>query len=152
VAARIPGPVKYRWRITAPCFSDESRNFDRSIEVLREPIETGHITPFPAPPDKLISRRASQLIAGDEPLSCGYLGDASGRCHCTSRAGDALSARVSGPLLDRIDMHLEVPESPMSVLRKGSPNGEESSAQDQGTRRCCRYLCRSTVAARQYPR
>src|SRR5512137_526747 len=59
---------------------------------------------------------------------CGYLGDASGRCHCTSEQVMRYRARVSGPLLDRIDMHLEVPRISHEVLRKGSPEGEESSA------------------------
>jgi magnesium chelatase family protein len=62
------------------------------------------------------------------PCPCGYLGDASGRCHCSSEQVLRYRARISGPLLDRIDMHLEVPRVPHEVLRKGSPQGEESSA------------------------
>ncbi len=58
-----------------------------------------------------------------------YLGDASGRCHCTSEQIAKYRAKISGPLLDRIDMHLEVPRVSHEVLRKGSPEGEESSAQ-----------------------
>ena len=109
-------------------FLDELPEFDRKVlEVLREPLETGHIT---------ISRAARQvdfparfqLIAAMNPCPCGYLGDASGRCHCTSEQVMRYRARVSGPLLDRIDMHLEVPRISHEVLRKGSPEGEESSA------------------------
>ena len=62
------------------------------------------------------------------PCPCGYLGDASGRCHCTSEQVSRYRAKISGPLLDRIDMHLEVPRVPHDVLRKGSPEGEETSA------------------------
>ncbi len=109
-------------------FLDELPEFDRKVlEVLREPLETGHIT---------ISRAARQadfparfqLIAAMNPCPCGYLGDPSGRCHCTSEQVSRYRAKISGPLLDRIDMHLEVPRVSHEVLRKGSPEGEETSA------------------------
>jgi len=108
-------------------FLDELPEFDRKVlEVLREPLETGHITisranrqaDFPA---------SFQLIAAMNPCPCGYLGDASGRCRCTSEQVARYRARVSGPLLDRIDMHLEVPRVALDVLRKGSAGGEERS-------------------------
>ena len=73
------------------------------------------------------------LVSSDkratQPCPCGYLGDASGRCHCTSEQVVRYRSRVSGPLLDRIDMHLEVPRVSHDVLRKGAPEGEESSSQ-----------------------
>ncbi|MCK5869671.1 ATP-dependent protease [Methylococcaceae bacterium HT4] len=109
-------------------FLDELPEFDRKVlEVLREPLETGHIT---------ISRAARQadfparfqLIAAMNPCPCGYLGDPSGRCHCTSEQVSRYRGKISGPLLDRIDMLLEVPRVSHEVLRKGSPEGEESSA------------------------
>jgi magnesium chelatase family protein len=109
-------------------FLDELPEFDRKVlEVLREPLETGHIT---------ISRAARQvdfpaqfqLIAAMNPCPCGYLGDASGRCHCSSEQVLRYRSKISGPLLDRIDMHLEVPRVSHEVLRKGSEEGEESSA------------------------
>lgn len=109
-------------------FLDELPEFDRKVlEVLREPLETGHIT---------ISRAARQvdfparfqLIAAMNPCPCGYLGDVSGRCHCSSEQGGRYRAKISGPLLDRIDMHLEVPRVSHDLLRRGSPDGEESSA------------------------
>jgi len=62
------------------------------------------------------------------PCPCGYLGDVSGRCHCSSEQVARYRGKISGPLLDRIDMHLEVPRVSHEVLRKGSPEGEESSA------------------------
>jgi len=109
-------------------FLDELPEFDRKVlEVLREPLETGHIT---------ISRAARQadfparfqLIAAMNPCPCGYLGDASGRCHCSSEQVARYRARVSGPLLDRIDMHLEVPRVDLDVLRHSDNQHEESSA------------------------
>ncbi|MGZ5071440.1 MAG: YifB family Mg chelatase-like AAA ATPase [Methylobacter sp.] len=123
-----PRPGEISLAHNGTLFLDELPEFDRKVlEVLREPLETGHIT---------ISRAARQvdfparfqLIAAMNPCPCGFLGDASGRCHCTSEQVTRYRARVSGPLLDRIDMHLEVPRVPHEVLRKGSPDGEETSA------------------------
>ncbi|MCX7089724.1 MAG: YifB family Mg chelatase-like AAA ATPase [Methylococcales bacterium] len=109
-------------------FLDELPEFDRKVlEVLREPLETGHITISRA--SRQVNFPAKfQLIAAMNPCPCGYLGDASGRCHCTSEQVARYRAKVSGPLLDRIDMHLEVPRIAHEILRKGSPGGEESSA------------------------
>jgi magnesium chelatase family protein len=124
-----PRPGEISLAHNGTLFLDELPEFDRKVlEVLREPLETGHIT---------ISRAARQvdfparfqLIAAMNPCPCGFLGDASGRCHCTSEQVMRYRARVSGPLLDRIDMHLEVPRISHVVLRKGSPDGEETSAQ-----------------------
>lgn len=90
-------------------FLDELPEFDRRVlEVLREPLESGRI---------MISRAAQQmefparfqLIAAMNPCSDGWLGDPSGRCHCTSEQVQRYRNRISGPLLDRIDMHVEVP-------------------------------------------
>jgi magnesium chelatase family protein len=109
-------------------FLDELPEFDRKVlEVLREPIENGkisisranHQTEFPA---------RFQLIAAMNPCPCGYLGDASQRCQCTPTQIIRYRNKISGPLLDRIDMHIEVPRISSEVLRKGTPSGEECSA------------------------
>jgi magnesium chelatase family protein len=123
-----PRPGEISLAHNGTLFLDELPEFDRKVlEVLREPLETGHITISRA------SRQADfparfQLVAAMNPCPCGYLGDASGRCHCTSEQVLRYRARISGPLLDRIDMHLEVPRVSHEVLRKGSAQGEESSA------------------------
>ncbi len=97
-------------------FLDELPEFDRKVlEVLREPLETGKIT---------ISRAARQtdfparfqLIAAMNPCPCGHLGDPSGRCHCTSEQVQRYRSKISGPLIDRIDMHIEVPHIPYDTL------------------------------------
>jgi magnesium chelatase family protein len=62
------------------------------------------------------------------PCPCGYLGDTSGRCHCTPDQIARYRARLSGPLLDRIDMHVEVPRLPTEQLSTAVPTGVESSA------------------------
>jgi magnesium chelatase family protein len=122
-----PRPGEISLAHNGTLFLDELPEFDRKVlEVLREPLETGHITISRANRQADFPARF-QLVAAMNPCPCGYLGDASGRCHCTSEQVMRYRARISGPLLDRIDMHLEVPRVPHEVLRKGSPQGEESS-------------------------
>jgi len=99
-------------------FLDELPEFNRQVlEVLREPLESGRI---------IISRALQQaefparfqLIAAMNPCPCGFLGDPSGRCHCSSEQVRRYRARLSGPLLDRIDMHIEVPAVPRKQWRE----------------------------------
>jgi len=103
-------------------FLDELPEFDRKVlEVLREPIESGKI---------IISRAANQsefparfqLVAAMNPCPCGYLGEV--RCHCTEDQVRRYRAKVSGPLMDRIDILLEVPPVAKSRLRPAE-NGEK---------------------------
>jgi magnesium chelatase family protein len=106
-------------------FLDELTEFDRKVlEVLREPLESGRIT---------ISRAARQadfparfqLIAAMNPCPCGYLGHASAKCRCTPEIVRRYQSRVSGPLLDRIDMQILVAALPHAQLLK-SVDGESS--------------------------
>ena len=95
--------------------------------MLREPLESGRIH---------ISRAAHQaefparfqLVAAMNPCPCGYLGDSGGRCHCTADQVGRYRGRISGPLLDRIDMHVEVPRLDLSRLDGPIPDGEGSTA------------------------
>ncbi len=107
-------------------FLDEIVEFDRHVlEVLREPLESGRIA---------ISRAARQaefparfqLVAAMNPCPCGYAGDASGRCRCTPDAITRYRARLSGPLLDRIDLKIEMPRVPHAELRDCA-SGEDSA-------------------------
>jgi magnesium chelatase family protein len=107
-------------------FLDELPEYDRRVlEVLREPLESGRIT---------ISRAARQadfparfqLVAAMNPCPCGYLGDAERRCACGQEQVRRYRARISGPLIDRIDLHIEVPRLAHRVLRGDVV--EESSA------------------------
>ncbi|HWQ94419.1 MAG TPA: YifB family Mg chelatase-like AAA ATPase [Gammaproteobacteria bacterium] len=98
-------------------FLDELPEYDRRVlEVLREPLESGRITISRAARQSEFPARF-QLIAAMNPCPCGYLGDQSGRCHCTADQVQRYRARISGPLLDRIDMHVEVPKVPREKLR-----------------------------------
>ncbi|MCD9032512.1 YifB family Mg chelatase-like AAA ATPase [Luteimonas sp. Y-2-2-4F] len=108
-------------------FLDELPEWERrALEVLREPLESGVVT---------ISRAARQaefparfqLVAAMNPCPCGWAGDASGRCRCPPEAIRRYRARISGPLLDRIDLQLEIPRLPVSELRPDAPPGEASA-------------------------
>ncbi|MCE7931969.1 MAG: ATP-binding protein, partial [Xanthomonadales bacterium PRO6] len=109
-------------------FLDELTEWNRAVlEVLREPLESGRIT---------ISRAAHQaefparfqLVAAMNPCPCGYAGDPSGRCRCAPDAVARYRGRISGPLLDRIDLQIEVARQPTSVLADSAPDGEGSAA------------------------
>lgn len=109
-------------------FLDELTEWERNtLEVLREPLESGRI---------IISRAARyaefparfQLIAAMNPCPCGYAGDASARCQCSPEQVRRYRGRVSGPLLDRIDIHLEVPRVPQNELRADQMELPESTA------------------------
>ena len=109
-------------------FLDELPEFDRRVlEALREPLESGQIT---------ISRAARQaeyparfqLVAAMNPCPCGHLGDAARACRCTSEQVQRYRARISGPLLDRIDLHVEVPRPKPDTENTRAPRGETSAA------------------------
>lgn len=109
-------------------FLDELPEFNRHVlESLREPLESGSVT---------ISRAARQaefparfqLIAAMNPCPCGYLGDRAGRCRCTTEQIARYKQRLSGPLLDRIDMHIEVPLLPPGILSNAQNETNEDSA------------------------
>jgi len=102
-------------------FLDELPEFDRHVlEVLREPLESGHI---------VISRAARQsefparfqLVAAMNPCPCGHFGDPRGRCRCPPERIESYRGRVSGPLLDRIDLHVEVGQVESAELDGISP-------------------------------
>lgn len=111
-------------------FLDELPEFPRNaLEALREPLETGHITIARA------ARRAEfparfQLIAAMNPCPCGHLGSPLRACRCTPEQVARYQGRLSGPLLDRIDLHVEVPALPAEHLL-ASAAGEASHTVSQ---------------------
>ena len=106
-------------------FLDELPEFDRRVlEVLREPMETGHVVVSRAAQQAEFPARF-QLVAAMNPCHCGYLGDSSGRCHCTSEQVQRYRNRISGPLLDRIDLHMEVPR--LSFAEMQGKKSEDSA-------------------------
>ena len=105
----VPSPGEISLAHHGVLFLDELPEFSRVVlEALREPLESGCVTISRA------SRQASfparfQLVAAMNPCPCGTLGDPAGTCRCTPEQVARYRARVSGPLLDRIDLHVEVP-------------------------------------------
>ena len=109
-------------------FLDELPEWSRqALEVLREPLESGVVTIARAARHSEFPARF-QLVAAMNPCPCGWAGDASGRCRCHADAIRRYRARISGPLLDRIDLHVDVPRLPPSALRPDAPEGESSEA------------------------
>jgi magnesium chelatase family protein len=109
-------------------FLDELPEFDRKVlETLREPLEAGRITisraahqaDFPA---------ACQLVAAMNPCPCGWRGDPNGRCRCTPEIAARYLRKLSGPLLDRIDIQIELPAlSPAELSGRSASVGETSA-------------------------
>ncbi|TBU95749.1 ATP-dependent protease [Stutzerimonas kirkiae] len=107
-------------------FLDELPEFERRVlEVLREPLESGTIVVARAR-DKVRFPARFQLVAAMNPCPCGYLGDPSGRCRCTPDQVQRYRGKLSGPLLDRIDLHLNVIRETTSL--HSFPAAGESSA------------------------
>jgi magnesium chelatase family protein len=121
-----PRPGEISIAMHGVLFLDELPEFDRGVlEVLREPMESGRITISRA------ARRADfkaqfQLVAAMNPCPCGYLGHFNGKCRCTPDQVARYRAKISGPLLDRIDIQIEVPAVPQEDLLKQT-NGESSA-------------------------
>lgn len=112
-------------------FLDELPEFNRrTLEVLRQPLEDGTVT---------ISRALASttfpanfiLIAALNPCPCGYRNDPRRACHCTLPQIERYMAKISGPLLDRIDIHLEVPAVPFRELSSGSPGTSSAQMREQ---------------------
>jgi magnesium chelatase family protein len=122
-----PRPGEISMALHGVLFLDELPEFDRGVlEVLREPLESGHITISRA------ARRAEfpaqfQLIAAMNPCPCGYFGHYNGKCRCTPDQIARYRNKISGPLLDRIDIQIEVPAVAQQDLLK-KVDGETSAA------------------------
>ncbi|WP_372723399.1 YifB family Mg chelatase-like AAA ATPase [Immundisolibacter sp.] len=109
-------------------FLDELPEFHRQVlEVLREPLESGQISIARAALKADFPARF-QLVAAMNPCPCGYLGEASGRCRCTPDQVRRYRGRLSGPLLDRIDLHIELPPVAHELLLAQEHVGAETSA------------------------
>ncbi|GGC93057.1 YifB family Mg chelatase-like AAA ATPase [Halopseudomonas salina] len=112
-------------------FLDEFPEFDRKVlEMLREPMESGSIHIARAR-ETLNFPARFQLIAAMNPCPCGYQGDPSGRCRCTPEQIQRYRSKLSGPLLDRIDLHLAMHNEPFSMAGKprGVPDSQAAGAQ-----------------------
>jgi len=126
----MPTPGEISLSHNGILFLDELPEFNRqTLEVLRQPLEDGHVT---------ISRALNSttfpanfvLVASLNPCPCGYRNDPRRECHCTIPQIERYMARISGPLLDRIDLHIEVPAVPFKEL--SGPHDGTSSATMRG--------------------
>ena len=122
-----PRPGEISMAMHGVLFLDELPEFDRRVlEVLRQPLESGRVS---------VSRAARQaefpaefqFVGAMNPCPCGYLGHYTGRCRCTPDQILRYRSRISGPLLDRIDVQIEVPAVPPEELSR-SAGGERSEA------------------------
>ena len=108
-------------------FLDEMAEWSRyTLEALRQPLESGTVTVSRAARQSEFPARF-QLVAAMNPCPCGWAGDPSARCGCSAEAVQRYRARLSGPLMDRIDLQLAVPRLPPQDLRPGAPRGEHSA-------------------------
>ena len=130
----IPAPGEISLAHHGILFLDELPEFNRkSLEVLRQPLEAGHVT---------ISRALASstfpasfiLVASMNPCPCGYLGDSRHACKCTPMQIERYMGRISGPLLDRIDLHIEVPSVPYQELAAVADGTSSASMRDQVNR------------------
>jgi magnesium chelatase family protein len=114
----IPRPGEISLAHNGVLFLDELPEFQRhALDMLREPMETGSVTVSRAATQAEFPARF-QFIAAMNPCPCGYLGDEEHDCHCSLQQVQRYRARVSGPLLDRIDLHVEMPRLPWRQLEQ----------------------------------
>ena len=121
-----PGPGEVSLAHHGVLFLDELPEFRRqTLEVMRQPLEDGEVT---------ISRAAGSLtfpsrfmlVAAMNPCPCGFYGDIKRQCRCSTRQIENYRQRISGPLLDRIDIHCEVPLVDFKELSSNTGGGEKS--------------------------
>lgn len=127
----IPTPGEISMAHHGVLFLDELPEFNRrSLEVLRQPLESGavtisralHSTTFPA---------RFVLVAAMNPCPCGYLGDPRHACKCSPPQIERYMSKMSGPLLDRIDLHLEVPGVPFQELSANADGTSSATMREQ---------------------
>ncbi len=122
-----PGEVTLAHR--GVLFLDEFNEFQRSVlEALRQPLEDGYVA-ISRSKDRVVYPSEHMLIASANPCPCGYLKHKEKNCICTEREVEKYRKKVSGPILDRVDMHVEVPDvetDKLSLSSKSSNKGESS--------------------------
>lgn len=121
----VPRPGEISMAMHGVLFLDELPEFDRRVlEALREPLDSGRITVSRAARQSEFAAR-TLLVCAMNPCPCGYLGQV--RCRCTPDQVQRYHNRISGPLMDRIDIQIEVPAVPVEELQKRAA-GESSSS------------------------
>jgi magnesium chelatase family protein len=127
----MPRPGEVSLAHNGVLFLDEFPEFPRNVlELLRQPVEDGSIT-IARSTMTLKFPSTFMLIAAMNPCPCGFFGDSTRECRCTPGIIQRYLGKISGPLLDRIDIHVEVPAVPYKELRS---NGASESSADMRAR------------------
>ena len=114
----VPRPGEISLAHNGILFLDELPEFDKAaLETLRQPLEDGVVTITRASGSLTLPSRF-MLVCAMNPCRCGWFGHPSGRCTCTDSQVQSYLRRISGPLLDRIDMHVEVPSVEYEAMRR----------------------------------
>jgi magnesium chelatase family protein len=141
---RVPHPGEVSMAHNGVLFLDEMPEFSRNVlEVLREPLESGHVT-ISRVHSSLVFPARFMLAAACNPCPCGHHGDANKRCICSTRDVQRYIGKLSGPLLDRIDLHVEVPSVPYEEM--ASERSGESSETIRSRVTACRKVQRERFA------
>ncbi|HZY88344.1 MAG TPA: ATP-binding protein [Gemmataceae bacterium] len=129
-----PAPGEISMAHHGVLFLDELPEFHRrSLEVLRQPLEQGQVTISRALASTTFPARFV-LVAAMNPCPCGYLGDARHQCKCAPPQIERYMGRISGPLLDRIDLHIEVPGVPFQELSAAADGTSSAAMREQVSR------------------
>lgn len=124
----IPRPGEVSLSHNGILFLDELPEFRRDVlEVLRQPLEDGHVTIARIAGTMTYPARI-MLVAAMNPCPCGYYGDTVKTCSCSQPMIAKYLQRISGPLLDRIDIHIEVPRLRQDEMIHGGGTGEPSTS------------------------
>ena len=142
----IPGPGEVSLAHLGVLFLDELPEFRRSaLEVLRQPLEDGQVTVSRAAAKVTLPARL-MLVAAMNPCPCGHLGDRRRECRCSPMQVRKYRGKISGPLLDRIDIQIEAPALTLDELRDATPG--EASATIQARVEAARARQRTRFAGR----
>ena len=131
----VPRPGEISLAHNGILFLDELPEFDKAaLETLRQPLEDGVVTITRASGSLTLPSRF-MLVCAMNPCRCGWFGHPSGRCTCTDSQVQSYLRRISGPLLDRIDMHVEVPSVEYEAMRRKEQPETSQPGPQPGQRR-----------------
>jgi len=148
----MPRPGEVSLAHNGVLFLDEFPEFPRDVlEMLRQPLEDGNVT-IARSNMTLCFPSTFMLVGAMNPCTCGFFGDAGRECHCTPAMIQRYLGKISGPLLDRIDIHVEVPAVPFKELRENAPSESSAEIRERVERARSRQQARGFYNSRIPPR